>query len=66
MYIHVSTNHYIPNMHNSHVFDGEYRKLAQVKYTFEPKYMMTDALNSLQSSKIILLLSKIKSINIIF
>ena len=47
MYIHASPNHFIPNMHSSHVFDGEYSKLAQVKYTFEPKYIMTDTLNSL-------------------
>ena len=55
MYIHVSPNHYIPNMHSYHVFDGEYRKLAQVQYTSEPKYINTEALNGLQSPKIIML-----------
>ena len=55
MYIHVIPNLYLPNMHSSHVSDGEYRKLAQVKYTSEPKYINTEALNGLQSPKIIML-----------
>ena len=55
MYIHVSPNHYIPNMHSSHVFYGEYNKLAQGKYTSEPKYINTNARNGLQRPKVIIL-----------